>query len=165
MWLYRTGRDAPKIVLYDYQSSRGKEHPKKFLEGFTGFLCTDGYQGYNSVEGVTHVGCWSHARRYFDEAVKASGGKEKNPKAKEGLDFCNRLFHLEKQWQELTPEERHQKRLLESRPVLEAFLAWLEITNTHCVPKSHLGKAITYCLNQWQPLTAFLLDGRLQFID
>lgn len=164
MWLYRTGRDAPKIVLYDYQSSRGKEHPKKFLEGFTGFLCTDGYQGYNSVEGVTHVGCWSHARRYFDEAVKASGGKGKNPKAKEGLDFCNRLFHLERKWRELTPEERHQKRLLESKPVLEAFLAWLEVTNAYCVPKSHLGKAITYCLNQWQPLTAFLLDGRL-YID
>ncbi len=162
MWLYRSGKYAESIVLYDYQPSRGQENPKAFLTGFSGhFLVTDGYAGYNSVQGVTHAGCWSHSRRYFDEAVKAAGGKGKKPKATEGLEFCNRIFQLEKRWTDLSPEERKTKRCLESKPILEAFLAWLQETQSLCVPKSHLGKAITYCLNQWEPLNAFLLDGRL----
>lgn len=161
MWLYRSGRYAESIVLYEYKPSRGQENPKAFLEGFEGFLITDGYAGYNSVQNVTRVGCWSHARRYFDEAVKASGGKGKKPKAKEGSHFCNRLFKLEEQWADLEPDERQAQRNLESKPILEAFSAWLHETQSLCVPKSHLGKAITYCLNQWEPLNNFLLDGRL----
>ncbi|GMA52257.1 hypothetical protein GCM10025857_36140 [Alicyclobacillus contaminans] len=36
MWLYRSGRDGPSIVLFDYQETRSKEHPRRFLEGFRG---------------------------------------------------------------------------------------------------------------------------------
>lgn len=162
MWLYRSGREGPGIVLYDYQPSRQSCHPQEFLRGFTGFLQTDGYSGYNQVENVTRVGCWSHARRGFDEAIKASGGKEKHSKAKEGLEFCNQLFRLERKWKDLKPPERYEERLLHSKPVLEAFLAWLQDTQMGALAKSHLGKAITYCLNQWEALNGFLLDGRLE---
>ena len=61
-----------------------------------------------------------------------------------------------------TPEQRYEERLLRSKPVLEAFLAWLHETKAKSLPQTHLGKAIQYCLNQWEPLNAFLLDGRLE---
>lgn len=108
------------------------------------------------------MGCWAHARRGFSDAIKASGGKSKNPKAPEGLGFCNQLFEIEQDLTNLIPTERHEERLRRSEPVLEAFLAWLHKTKEESLPQSHLGKAIQYCLNQWTPLNAFLLDGRLE---
>ena len=59
MWLYRTGRDdGPPIVLYEYQPDRKAEHAKKFLEGFSGYLHTDGYAGYHGLsDDITVVGC------------------------------------------------------------------------------------------------------------
>src|SRR5690606_39704465 len=52
-------------------STRAAKHPQEFLSGFAGFLHVDGYAAYESLEGVTLVGCWAHARRGFDEALKA----------------------------------------------------------------------------------------------
>ena len=60
MWLYRTGREGPHIILYNYQETRARRHPVKFLEGFKGYLNSDGYSGYNSMPGVINIGCWSH---------------------------------------------------------------------------------------------------------
>lgn len=69
LWLYRTGRYSPPIVLYEYQRTRAAEHPKAFLAGSKGYLHVDGYAGYNGLADVTLVGCWAHARRKFDEAL------------------------------------------------------------------------------------------------
>jgi transposase len=114
------------------------------------------------VKKATHVGCWSHARRKFDEAIKASGGKGKKPKALEGLEYCNKIFSLEREFKDLEPAERLKKRQKKSKPVLDAFLSWLRDVEYASMPKTHLGEAVNYCLNQWKPLTAFLLDGRLE---
>ena len=72
LWLYRTGRGVAPAVIYDYQKTRGGEHPQIFLSGFKGYLHVDGYAGYHTVTGVTLVGCWAHARRKYDEALKAA---------------------------------------------------------------------------------------------
>ena len=90
MWVYRSGRYGPGMVLYEYQPSRPREHPKEFLGDFKGYLITDGYSVYTGLPDVINVGCWAHARRKFDEAIKASGGKKKNPKALEGLEFISK---------------------------------------------------------------------------
>ncbi|UNC92048.1 IS66 family transposase [Candidatus Contubernalis alkaliaceticus] len=163
MWLYRTGREGPSIVLYDYQETRAKVHPHKFLSGFKGYLQVDGYAGYNGLSDVTLVGCLSHARRKFDETLKALPKSKKNAEvaAKKGLDFCNRLFAIERDLSEKTFDERYEKRLERSRPVLDAFLAWLNQQKPQVLPKSSFGQAINYCLNQWDKLEAFMLDGRL----
>lgn len=165
MWLYRSGRDGPPIVLYEYQPTRAGSHPAQFLSGFTGYIQVDGYAGYNKIPNVTLIGCWSHARRGFEEAIKAlpkSARKSQNVTARKGLNFCNQLFDIERDLKELSPEERYEARLVQSRPVLDAFLAWLDTESTQVLPKSLLGKAITYCKNQWNKLTAFLKDGRLE---
>ncbi|MGI6226322.1 MAG: IS66 family transposase [Peptococcales bacterium] len=164
MWLYATGTFGPQIFLYDYQPSRAKKHPKNFLQDFNGFLQTDGYPGYNDVENVTLVGCFAHARRGFTDALKAlpKNSDLTRTNANEGLEFCNQLFKIERDLKDLTPEERYEKRIELSKPVLEAFLSWLNVKEKEVLPKSSLGKAIKYCLNQWTKLEAFMLDGRLE---
>lgn len=164
MWVYRTGREAPHIILYEYQETRAGEHARKFLAGFKGYLHVDGYQGYNSLPNVTILGCWSHSRRKFDEALKAlpEGKKTAPVAAQKGLQFCNHLFEIERKLKDATPDERYEGRLKESRPVLDAFLAWLNQQKPQVLPKSAFGKAINYCLGEWNKLEAFLLDGRLE---
>lgn len=149
-------------MLFEYQPTRSGEHPKEFLKGFKGYLVTDAYGGYNGIPDVTRVGCWAHARRGFDEAIKAAGKRSKAPQAAEGLKFCNDLFDIENALEDVDPKERYARRLLRSKPVLDAFLAWLEKTREECVKQSHLGKAVEYCLNHWKELNNFLLDGRLE---
>ena len=62
MWLYRTSGDTNKpVVLYEYQPGRGAAHPEAFLQGFKGYLHTDGYAGYHDLgKDITVVGCWAH---------------------------------------------------------------------------------------------------------
>jgi transposase len=164
MWLYRTGREGPSIVLYDYQPTRGGENPRDYLKGFRGYLHVDGYAGYHKVADVTLVGCWAHARRKFDEALKVipAGQDKTKTTAQQGLDFCNQLFAIERELKEVTPEERHRTRKAKSQPILEAYLQWLRQQRSRTLPKSLLGQAIAYSLNQWDKLTAFLLDGKLE---
>lgn len=165
LWLYRTGRVDVDIILYDYQPGRGGEYPSQFLEGYKGYLQTDGYSGYNDVEGVTQLGCWSHARRKFHEAQQSLPEplrKKADTMAAEGLNFCNALFRLERKWKEATPEERYAARLAESKPLLDTFKAWLDKQQVQVLPKSLTGTAITYALNQWEKLKVFLQDGRLE---
>jgi transposase len=163
LWLYRTGKEGPPIILYDYQETRAGENPKKFLNGFKGYLSVDGYAGYNKVPDVTLVGCWAHARRGFSDALKSLPANSIKPvTATEGLNFCNQLFAVERKLKELGSEERYNERLKQSKPVLDAFLSWLKIQEQKVLPKSALGKAINYCLNQWDKLVVFLKDGRLE---
>lgn len=164
VWLYRTGTDGPPIVLYDYQPSRKGEHAKHFLETFSGYLQVDGYSGYLKVPDVILVGCWAHARRKFDEALKAAppSAKGKQTASAEGLQFCNQLYAIERAIKKESSEKRYEVRLEKSKPVLDLFLAWLQTKQPQVAPKSKLGEAITYGLNQWELLEAFLQDGRLE---
>src|SRR5690606_20992677 len=138
--------------------------PQRFLAGFTGYLHVDGYGSYNKVAGVTLVGCWAHARRKFTDALKAlpASASSKGTAAQEGLDFCNRLYAIERETKALSPEERYTIRKARSRPVLDAFSAWLQKQSPRVLSQSLTGKAVTYCLNQWEKLEAYLLDGRLE---
>jgi transposase len=165
MWLYRTGREGPAIVLYDYQQSRASEHPQRFLKGFKGYLHADGYAGYQDLTGVALVGCWAHARRKFDEALKGLPAKQRKAggsQAQAGLDQINRLFAIEREAQEYTPEERKKIRQEKSQPVVECFRQWLDDLALVMLPKSLLGMAVNYCRNQWPKLIRFLEDGRLE---
>jgi len=140
------------------------KHPRRFLSGFKGYLHVDGYAGYNDLPDVTLVGCFAHVRRKFDEALKALPDSKSSAKvaAKEGFNFCNQLFAIERDIAELSYNERYEMRLVRSKPVLDAFLSWLKIQSKKVLPKSAFGQAISYCLNQWDKLEAFLLDGRLE---
>lgn len=163
MWLYRTDRDGgPPIVLYEYQPNRKAEHAVKFLEGFSGYLHADGYQGYHKLPGTIRVvGCWVHARRKFDEALNAlPTDKRKGTAALTGLEYCNQLFAWEEQFKGLSPEERRKQRLKEEKPILDELLAWAD--SVSAAPKSALGKALHYLKEQWPYLLRYLEDRRLE---
>ena len=163
MWLYRTSGDTDKpIVLYEYQPGRGAKHPKEFLSGYKGYLHTDGYAGYHDLgKDITVVGCWAHARRKFDEAVKSlPKGKAKGSSASQGLTYCNLLFGIEQEIADKTAEERYDERLKQAKPVLDAMFAWAN--SRTAAPKSALGKAFHYLKEQWPYLTNYLKDGSLE---
>lgn len=165
MWLYRTGGDAEHpIVLYEYKPDRKAANAEAFLKGFHGWLHADGYQGYHRLPGdIRVVGCWSHARRKFDEALNALPKEQRaGSPAAVGECYCSKLFHLEDQFAELTPEDRYAKRLEQEKPVLDALLTWANETRPKVAAKSALGKALHYLVEQWTYLVRYLEDGRLE---
>jgi transposase len=165
MWLYRSGRDGPPIVCYEYQPTRDGDHAKRFLTGFAGYVHADGYSGYNHLPGVTLVGCWAHARRKFTDAAKVLPKSQLNDPShmvNVGLRQINRLFEIERTLGAVSPDERKAARLKRSKPVLDEFKRWLDSASSKVLPKSVLGEAVNYCRNQWPKLIVFLEDGRLE---
>jgi len=165
LWLQRGGPPDKPVVLYDYDPGRGAAVPTRLLAGFTGYLQTDGYDGYNAVVAknkLTHVGCMAHARRKFSEAVKAQGKKKKRGKAHRGLALIQKLYRVEKQSRKLDPEDRHAKRQQQARPVLDELRTWLDEVLLQVPPTSATGKALNYLNREWGKLIRYLNDGRLE---
>jgi transposase len=168
MWVYRTSEKVARpVVLYDYKPSRAGECAANFLQGFKGYLHTDGYAGYHYKlpDDITVVGCWAHMRRYLTDTLKIleEDVRPFHP-ANRGLDFCNRLFALEKEFkkQELDPEERYQARQEQSEPITKAFFAWAKDEyDQNLLPESTFGEALTYACNQKKWLLHYLDDGNL----
>ena len=162
MWLARGGPADKKVIWYEYHPTRAAYNAKAFLEGYSGYLQTDGYSGYGTAiegnSGIIHVGCFAHARRKFFEAGKI--GKQ-CLSAKEGIKYIRKLYDIEDvlrgSWEKDKDNEKFvRKRKTETEPVLKQFKAWLEKRNAEVLPTSLLGKAIHYSLSQWDKLTAYL---------
>ncbi len=158
MFLYLTGDFSKQIYLYEYQKSRAAKHIKCFLEGFEGGLQTDGYQGYNGIDKVDQIGCFAHAKRNFVDIIKALPDNVSpiGSLAEKGRDYCDAIFHKEKDYKELGLEKRHEKRQEEVKPILDEFYGWLIEQKEKVLPKSGLGKAIKYAINQWPKLSNYI---------
>jgi len=162
-WMYRTsGCSERKIVIFDYKETREHEHPKEFLKDFKGFLHCDGYEAYHKLPSdIIVVGCWQHARDYFEKILKSiPKDKRKGTDAETGVAFINKLFEFERGFKGLPPEKRYQLRLEKSKPIADAFFSWVGSLNA--LPKSPLGKAAHYALSQRKYLENVFLDGRLE---
>jgi len=166
MWLYRASGDAGHAtVLYDYQPDRKYHRPADFLDGWSGYLHTDGYEAYHRLQNVTVIGCWAHVRRKFTDILKTLPEKARaGSEAMRGKVFCDRLFALEREFSKLPPDDnfkaRYEARLEKSKPVMDAFYNWAK--NSEAPPQFALGKAIAYAQNQRFYLEHVLLDGRLE---
>ena len=163
MWLYRTSGEAARpIVLYEYQPDRKAARPQAFLKDFKGYLHADGYDGYHKLpESITVVGCWAHVRRKFDKALKAlSANGREGSFALAGKRYCDRLFELEREAADLSPEKRYEKRLETSKPLAEEFFTWAN--SVIAMPKSGASIAARYALSQRKYLERYLVDGRLE---
>lgn len=160
MWVYTTGSHSDKqIRLFEYKSGRAGANAADFLYGFTGYLHTDGYKGYGKVKGVTRCLCWSHARRYFTDALPKDIKSPEATLPKQGLAYCNKLFEIEKELKYLSPEGRKEQRLKLEKPVLEAFWAWVDSNINQVLIKTKIGQALQYVKNQQTGLVAYLEDG------
>ena len=184
MWIYTSGSDGlPGIVLYEYQPGRSGTYPQQFLKGFQGMLQCDGYQGYHKVAEVLLLCCSAHARRKFYEALPAEKKKTmklldinsaqaiKEPEipqtdldkyipAEIGVAYFNKLFYLEREFKDLSPEERQIKRMEQEVPIWENFFTWLETLNP--TKGCKLEKAVNYALNHKDTLQNYLQDGRCE---
>lgn len=168
MWVYRTGRmyTDRQIVLYEYQRTRNASHPREFLKDFSGICVTDGYQVYHTIEnereGLVIAGCWSHARRRFNEAVKAlPKAKQKDSRAYLALTMIQEIYREEKQLKELPSQERQDRRQLSVRPLVEAYFTWVRETLPKVPQKSKTWEGLSYSLNQEKYLKVFLDDGEV----
>lgn len=146
------------LVLYQYHSSRSRDIPNEFLEGFKGYLQTDGYDGYNLAagrEGIIHVGCFAHARRYFFDAAKLN---KKDSRAHRALEYIRTLYEIEIRLREknLPADSFVEKRKKETSPVLDEFRFWLERIKPDVVPSSRTGQAIAYTMKQWDKLIRYV---------
>ena len=169
MWLYASGADSPignisgteipNIVLYDYHNSRAGQCAVDFLKGYSGYLQVDGYQGYEQTQAIL-IGCWAHARRKFMEAKKGAG-KKGSGKADWALNHIQKLYRLETQLKDKTVEVRYITRQEKSVLLLSQLHMWLMKSAQQVLPKTKLGEAIQYCLNQWKKLERYTLDGLL----
>ena len=168
MWVYRTGRmyTECQIVLYEYQRTRNASHPREFLKDFSGVCVTDGYQVYHTIEeereDLKIAGCWSHARRRFDEAVKAlPKAKQKDSRAYLALTMIQAIYREEKLLKDLPAKERMIRRQLSVRPLVEAYFVWVRETLPKVPQKSKTWEGFNYSLNQEKYLKVFLDDGEV----
>lgn len=168
MWVYRTGRmyTERQVVLYEYQKTRNASHPREFLKDFNGVCVTDGYQVYHTIEGEREdlriAGCWSHARRRFDEAVKAlPKAKQKDSRAYLALTMIQAICREEKQLKDLPAEERKNRRQLSVKPLVEAYFTWVRENLPKVPQKSKTWEGFNYSLNQEKYLKVFLDDGEV----
>lgn len=166
MWVYRTGSmtRGGQIILYQYQKTRNASHPREFLKEFNGICVTDGYQVYHTIENEREdlkiSGCWSHARRRFDEALKAMPeNKRSGSIANLALKQIQAIYAEEGKLGELPPEERLELRQRIIRPMVEAYFAWAKRKLDSVLSKSKTWNGLSYSINQEVYLKRFLDDG------
>lgn len=160
MWAYH----APllKSVYFDYRKGRGSEGPIEILNGFKGYLQTDGYGVYNQFgkqTTITHIGCWAHARRYFEKALDYNKAT-----ATVVMILIQKLYEIERKAREenFSAPQRYEMRLKESLPILNQIGNYIAVQSKIELPKSPLGKAYDYCLKRWDSLLDYLKDGAIE---
>ncbi len=162
LWTFLTRNEKGEwLIGYRFSMSRAGKTPKDVLGSSKGKLVVDAYTGYNKVttpEGRVRVGCWAHVRRKFFDALSTA------PEAQQVLDSILDLYRVEHEALEAGVVRTLAHRALrqeKSRPVLETLHAYLTSQQELHPPKSPMGKAISYALNQWTPLGLFVDDERL----
>jgi len=158
LWAFRT----EKLIAYKFSASRSGQTPSQVLGESQGYLQVDGYTGYNIVTTPARrvrVGCWSHARRKFFDALPTA------PEARESLDLILELYQLEDDAKSaglLGTNAHLALRDSMSAPVLDKISKWLAEQKPKHLPKSPLGEAIRYAQGQWEYLTRFLENARIK---
>jgi transposase len=173
LWAYIGDADHPYVV-FDFTADHTATGPQSFLKDYKGYLQADAlaqYEGLYGEDGVKHCCCWAHSRRKFVAAVE--GGDERGNVA---LDLIGQLYAIERelppllvsssdpqaqQQRKQREEARRQMRQLQAQPVLAALKKWLDEQRPQALPKSALGKAIGYALNNWAALERYLEQGYL----
>ena len=172
MWVRSNPSDDQKIALFDYDPHRSGVVAQRLFTEYQGYLQVDGYGAYNALEkqkGITRIGCNMHGRRGFEKAAK-EGAKSGKSLAQQGLTFYQQLYEIEERAKALTAEDagqhdwqkRHELRQAQAGPLWEKFKFWAEEHSKQVPPKSKIGEAFHYFINEYEYLTGYLLDGRLE---
>lgn len=159
-WVYHSVKES--LVYFDYREGRSREGPQEILQGFEGYLQTDGYGAYDAFgkkKEISLIHCMAHARRKFEHA-------RDNHKvlAEHVLIEMQKLYAVEGICREgqLSPKDRKKERQEKSVPVLEALGNWMQEEYVKVNPKSTLGEALFYSISRWNKLSAYAQDGILE---
>ena len=159
MWLARGGPPDKPVVIYEYHPTRASKHVYPFIEGFKGYLQTDGLSVYKTAlkgnDKITHVSCFAHARRKFHEAINK---KNKSGSANEGIKYIAQLYAIEDQLRnkDLPVDKFLSLRAEKAEKVLNKFKAWLDKKREQVPPSVLLGQAVNYTLNEWPTLIKYI---------
>ena len=159
-WAY-IGDSGHPYSVYDFTTTRQRDGPSKFLSGFEGYLQADAYGGYDGIYldsggKIVEVGCWAHCRRYWWEAIGTDSRR-----AHEALSYIAQLNQCEDQLADLDSQRRGELRREHALPILQSLRDWMEQQSPQVLPKSPIGQACTYTLNQWNALVRYCEDGDL----
>jgi transposase len=161
IWMIRAVTEELVFFHYDY-GSRAQKVALQLFKDYQGVIQTDAYAVYDIYEnkkGVLPIGCWAHARRKFEEALK-----EDQVRASYALDQIGLLYQVERRAdiENLSDEERSELRSRLSYPIMVAFEKWIIKEYPKVLPKGRIGKALMYTYNIYHKLTRYHLDGRLK---
>jgi len=157
-WIYYGDRSHPYNV-FDFTVNRKRDGPQQFLGSYLGYLHADAFSGYDGLylpttsSGTTRiheVACNAHARRKFYEARTSDALR-----AHQALGYYRQLYALERPASDFAEEQRWQMRQEFALPILEQFHTWLEAQRAEVLPKSPMGEAISYALNNWSALIRY----------
>ncbi len=162
LWAYFTPLMGKGLVVFEMSETRKGEVANSRLEKFNGILQTDAYSGYNKLrnrEGIVGIGCLSHIRRKFKEAIKITS--DPNGIAQEMIERLKPLYALESKMRDMKIDFRTRKRLRQkiASPIIKNIHKWLKSISGSVPPKSAVGNAISYALKQWKPMSKYLNHG------
>jgi len=160
MWVSNAVRELS--VLFEYAPSRSQSLPNQFLDQYRGILQTDGYAAYDVAirkHKILHIGCWAHARRYFEKAL--SNDKTHATAVMLLIQELYKVEEISKEQNE-TAEERYQRRLKESLPILNQIGKYIADHRKDVLPSSPIGKAFNYCVERWDNLMNYLQNGMIE---
>jgi hypothetical protein len=162
LWTFsRPGSD----VIFEWNVSRARTVAAEFLKDFGGLLQTDGYSAYESLaasrNGLVLVGCWTHARRKFVDAL------EEDRRAAWVVRQLGQLYQLEARLRAARagPAGRAAAREADARPVLrrlEHMLRHWQSRDGGILPRSLFGEAIGYALDRWAALCRYVDHGEIE---
>jgi len=163
-WVYIGDGNNP-FTVYDYTPSRKRDGPMAFLKDFgkdpavPSFLQADAFGGYDGIyaaSSILEVACMAHGRRKFYDA------RGTDPiRAHQVLGWIRQLYAIETQAKDLDAAERAAMRQEQAGPILDIWYKWMVDQLPLVLPKSPIGQAIQYALNQWTALNRYLQDGDL----
>jgi transposase len=171
-WTYVGDEEHPQVVI-DFRTDRSRAGPREFLGNFTGTLQGDAYAGYASLlkeaaGKISLAGCWAHARRKFDEAIKTD-----RLRSEVAMLRISELYRLERElreraageWKEMSWSEQcqliAQERTAKSLPILLELKTWLEEQIPLVNPLHPWRRAAEYTLSEWECLAAYVSSGAL----
>ena len=164
-WGFHSCDRTNRFVVFEFHLTRAARVANQRLINFQGILQTDGYSGYNELRrrsGIINLGCWDHARRKFVEVIKVSGQNESGMAGKL-LKLINQLYDIERSAKELGPEQRHKLREEQSQPILAQI--YQQVAEVNAPPKSGLGEAVTYLLNNRVYLCEYIHHGEAEMTN
>ena len=165
LWAQMTDSGVP-IRCFTYTPGRGTRLADKLFTGIRegAVMMTDGYEPYNDIarrHQLVHLGCWVHLRRYFVKAEDSVPKAARTPDllATRFIKLIGKLFAAEARSTTWSAQRRQRLRRRYSARVLNAIHALMLEQSPGVVPKSLLGKGLTYLRAQWPKLIRYVENG------